>query len=99
MKCIMLLVMLYFVKCKISVANNKIIDEFGRERIYHGMNVVYKSAPYVPLIGEAGYKNPRLAFTETDAKLLFKLGQNVIRLGVMWPGVEPIKGWYNMTYI
>jgi endoglycosylceramidase len=23
----------------------------------------------------------------------------VIRLGVMWPGVEPIQGWYNMTYI
>jgi hypothetical protein len=59
-----------FFKLQNFIVNNKIIDEFGRERIYHGMNVVYKSAPYVPLTGESGYQNPRLAFTETDAKLL-----------------------------
>ena len=70
MKWVILLVILYSLNCKISVVNNKIIDEFGRERIYHGMNVVYKSAPYVPLTGDSGYRNPRLAFTETDAKLL-----------------------------
>jgi endoglycosylceramidase len=63
------------------------------------MNVVYKSAPYVPLTGESAETNPRLAFSRDDAELLNKLGQNVIRLGVIWAGVEPIQGQYNMTYI
>ena len=26
-------------------------------------------------------------------------GMNAIRLGVMWPGVEPSEGKYNYTYL
>ena len=26
-------------------------------------------------------------------------GLNMIRLGTMWPGIEPVKGQYNETYI
>ena len=26
-------------------------------------------------------------------------GFNVVRLGMMWPGVEPKKGQYNETYL
>ena len=28
---------------------NRIIDEFGRERIFHGENVVMKTTPFVPI--------------------------------------------------
>jgi endoglycosylceramidase len=40
-----------------------------------------------------------LSFTSDDAKLLSSLGVNLIRLGVMWSGVEPIRGEYDMAYI
>ena len=26
-------------------------------------------------------------------------GMNAVRLGVMWPGVEPTEGQYNYTYL
>lgn len=78
-----------------SISNNAITDEFGRQRIFHGINAIYKSAPYIPFID--GPDN--LSFNKKDAELLQKLGLNVVRLGVLWAGVEPIEGQYNMTYI
>ena len=32
-------------------------------------------------------------------KLFQSLGINGIRLGVMWPGVEPKKGQFNESYL
>lgn len=32
-------------------------------------------------------------------QLFESLGINGIRLGVMWPGVEPQKGQFNETYL
>lgn len=43
--------------------------------------------------------DPRLSFNQDDIEFLAFLNVNVIRLGVMWPGVEPIRGIYNQTYI
>ena len=37
--------------------------------------------------------------TDKDISQLKEWGFNVVRLGVMWPGVEPQKGNYNMTYL
>lgn len=34
-----------------------------------------------------------------DAMTLQKYGLNIVRLGVMWPGVEPTKNNYNQTYL
>ena len=36
---------------------------------------------------------------EEDFVLMEELGMNVLRLGVMWPGVEPLEGHYNETYL
>eukprot|EP00913_Durusdinium_trenchii_P027858 g26120.t1 len=36
---------------------------------------------------------------EQDMANLQSWGFNVIRLGVMWPGVEPVEGQYNHTYL
>ena len=36
---------------------------------------------------------------EIDAVLLSNWGFNVVRLGVMWSGLEPEENYYNTTYI
>eukprot|EP00050_Salpingoeca_kvevrii_P012279 m.21381 g.21381 ORF g.21381 m.21381 type:complete len:500 (+) comp3920_c0_seq1:16-1515(+) len=79
-----------------SVHDSRIFDAEGRECLFHGVNVVYKSAPYVPL---TDHFDPIRSFAEEDAQLLNGLGLNVIRLGSQWPGVEPERGQYNATYV
>ena len=64
-----------------------LVDPLGRERYFHGINVIYKSAPYHPITSQpSDGKLYDLTFTATDAKFLRSLGLNVIRLGVMWGG-------------
>lgn len=78
-----------------SPTAGRFIDKFGRERFFHGVNLVYKSAPYFPRTDVEG----PLSFTRKDAAFLQKMGLNVVRLGVMWPGVEPREGEYDADYI
>jgi len=78
-----------------SVQQGRFVDVHGRERFFHGVNIVYKSAPYVPITSHDG----PLSFTENDARFLQQLGMNVVRLGAMWGGMEPSEGAYNQTYM
>jgi endoglycosylceramidase len=80
-------------------SDNSIRDSFGRTRLFHGVNVVYKSAPYIPKIQLDEDNKKHLSFTDKDAKLLQKLGLNVVRLSVFWSGVEPLEGKYDMEYL
>ena len=75
----------------------RILDKHHRERIWHGVNVMYKIFPWYPPIREGFDVN--LSFSDIDVDLLRRLGFNVIRLGIMWPGVEPEPGQVNRTYI
>jgi len=43
--------------------------------------------------------DPMLSLSERDIQQLHDWGFNSVRLGVMWPGVEPEQGQYNTTYI
>ncbi|BFI29865.1 endoglycosylceramidase [Marchantia polymorpha subsp. ruderalis] len=74
----------------------RIQDGSGRERIFHGLNVVMKGPPWHPQIGSF---DPQLSFTDADVALLKEWGMNVVRLGVMWPGLEPKRGVVNSTYL
>ncbi len=38
-------------------------------------------------------------FSEVDAAVFQALGLNVIRLGVMWPGVQPAAGVWDDAYL
>ena len=58
------------------------MDSAGRERLFRGINVVYKDPPYIPVVS-AFHSN--LSFVEADVDLLASLGVNLIRLGVLWP--------------
>jgi endoglycosylceramidase len=51
-----------------------------------------KIYPYIPDL--EGFSLDT-SFSEIDMQNLKNWGINSIRLGVMWPGVEPNKGEYN----
>eukprot|EP01084_Bolivina_argentea_P149859 261739_1 len=81
---------------KYVIINNRIIDKYGRENYFHGLNAVWKSAPYLPV---TDHFDPNLSFSKEDMQYFNSWGLNVVRLGVMWPGVSPTNNSYNMTYI
>jgi len=43
--------------------------------------------------------DPQLSLTDGDIQNLVEWGFNFVRLGVMWPGVEPARDQVNQTYI
>jgi endoglycosylceramidase len=74
------------VRDQITIEGGTFFDEKGRERYFRGVNVVYKDAPWIPV---APTFDPDLSFVEDDVDLLVSLGVNLLRLGVMWPGLFP----------
>ena len=61
----------------VNPETNMLVDSLGRERIFHGTNVVVKHKPFHPEL--EGFDDH--SFSETDMKLLQSLGLNTIRLG------------------
>src|SRR6266700_6771712 len=71
-------------------AGQFIVDAHGRVVLFHGVNLVNKFPPYAP--SAAGFR-------EVDAKLMADAGWNVVRLGVLYSGVEPSPGNYDESYL
>lgn len=65
-------------------------DASGRVVILHGLNMVYKRAPFTP--ASAG-------FGAVAANALASNGFNVVRLGVLYQGVEPNPGVIDSAYL
>lgn len=72
------------------------VDEYGRERVFHGVNVVVKGPPWLPSTGKFDINT---SLGADDFAFLHQHGVTVIRLGIMWAGAEPERGVYNMTYL
>ena len=70
---------------KLRVSGDQLIDREGRQVILHGVNMVCKD----PARGYVG------AWTEEDFRFLRDRGMNVIRLGILWDGLEPEPGRIN----
>jgi endoglycosylceramidase len=62
----------------------------GQVVLMHGLNEVHKEAPFEP--SASGFGND-------DAAFLAANGFNVVRLGVIWAGVEPQPGVFDTAYI
>ena len=62
------------------------VDGCGRQRFFWGVNVVYKGPPWLPA---ASAFDAKTSFTPDDAAFIRSWGCNAIRLGTMWPGVQP----------
>jgi len=77
-------------KPRFSVVDHWITDQFGRVRLFHGFNSVEKGHPYYD----------EQIFNVTRLKLYQQWGFNVVRLGTMWTGAQPVRqGQFNDTYI
>ncbi|KAG0059169.1 hypothetical protein BGZ89_000647 [Linnemannia elongata] len=81
---------------RVDQASQQFIDAQGRSRHFHGTNMVKKKYPWHLDINNfvAGY-----SLVDRDIQHLKDLNINVIRLGVHWAGVEPVRGQYNQTYL
>ncbi|MBS4198189.1 cellulase family glycosylhydrolase [Bacillus sp. FJAT-49732] len=74
---------------RIKVDGKHFVDEFGRQVLLHGVNMVCKEKKQ-HYIG---------SWTEEDFQKLQMWGMNVIRLGVIWDELEPEPGVYDEHYI
>ena len=78
-------------------------DASGRVRFFHGVNAVWKLKPYYPPSTE--YPSPfattldKSYFDSRDAAFLADNGLNLVRLGVLWAGVEPKRGVFDGAYL
>jgi len=73
----------------ITVSGSSFVDQYGRQVILTGVNLVNKN-PDVNYIGTED---------STTFSNLKKWGFNVIRLGIIWDGLEPEPGKYDETYL
>jgi len=97
---VLLLVCLFLGLAKgvIQINNDTLqyVDDAGRTRLFHGLNGVYKIPPWHPELEDF---NTYSSMVTEDFKDLQRWGFNVMRLGVMWPGVMPSENVMNTTYL
>lgn len=79
----------------ISVSGKRLIDEYGRERIFNGVNFVYKGVEK----DDDGVIRYKTDITAERLAALKAKGMNIIRLGLTWAGIEPTMGEYNIPYL
>jgi endoglycosylceramidase len=75
---------------KLSTTGTWFTNSDGQVVLMHGVNVVYKIAPYDP---------DAMGFGEDDAQFLASSGFNVVRLGIIWTAVEPEPGVFDTAYL
>ncbi|KAG2377959.1 hypothetical protein C9374_008581 [Naegleria lovaniensis] len=81
---------------RVNTPTQQFMDETNRTRIFHGVNVVYKIAPFHP---DRFNFNTNTSLTDKDLQNLRNWGFNVIRLYLSWEGTEPRRGQYNTNYL
>lgn len=82
---------------KVDPESQHFVDEYGRVRIFHGVNVVYKIPPFIPDLNKF---DPQNSLTDDDLTNLQKWGFNVIRLYTAWMGVNPTSpGQVDQSYL
>jgi endoglycosylceramidase len=74
----------------LSQVGRWITDSSGRVVVLHGVNQVFKVAPYEPSAD---------GFGDDDAAFLAANGFDAVRVGVIWAAVEPQPGQYDDAYL
>lgn len=78
---------------RISTISKTFVDEYGRERIFNGINICDK--------GTFNGKSRDYKFPWSDNRIeeLKRDGFNLLRLCITWDAIEPQKGKYNEKYL
>lgn len=61
------------------------VDQYGRYRVFHGVNAIQKLAPFYP--PKLDHFDANYSLSDMDLENLRGWGFNVIRLHVAWEGV------------
>ena len=61
-------------------------DSGNRTLVFHGVNVVHKGFPYIPV---TTHFDSNFSFAAEDVTFLRSIGCNAIRLGIIWAGAQP----------
>jgi len=83
-------------KLHVDPSSRTLRDENDRQVTLHGVNVVYKMAPYIP---DTDKFDAQDSLADEDIANLKKWGLNLVRLGVMWEAVERKAGTYDDAYL
>jgi endoglycosylceramidase len=75
----------------LRIRGRELLDANGRTVLLHGMNLVMKSAPYVPQLG--------VDLTDADFGDFRDNGFNAVRLGVWYRELLPSPGVVDQTYL
>jgi endoglycosylceramidase len=62
-------------------------DSGNRTLLFHGVNVVHKGFPYIPITDRF---DSNFSFAAEDVDFLRSIGCNAIRLGIIWAGAQPL---------
>ena len=81
---------------RITVKGTSFVDESGRERIFNGVNLVFKGT-YDEKTGKTDYF--AVDWDEDMFRSLSEMGINIVRLGLAWKAVEPKPGEYDEKYL
>jgi endoglycosylceramidase len=68
-----------------SPGGPELVDAKGRTVLFHGVDLVYKIPPYEVEVSGSG----RNVLTPSQAQRMAQLGFTVVRLGIIWKGLEP----------
>lgn len=68
-----------------SPGGPELVDAKGRAVLFHGVDLVYKIPPYEVEVSGSG----RNVLTPDEAERMAQLGFTVVRLGIIWKGLEP----------
>lgn len=79
----------------IMVKNQVFVDELGRERIFNGINMVYKGV----YNEDTGRKDYIPTWNEKQFQWLKDNGFNIVRLGIVWDAIEHEMGHYDESYL
>lgn len=79
----------------IRSVDGRIMDEFGRNLVFRGMNARVQGL----FDGSAEWETAPAVYDESDAWTLANLGFNLLRLAINWSGLEPEEGNFSETYL
>ena len=84
--CLILLLTKISAKLTVNRETSWLTDEYGRYRFIHGINEIYKEAPYHP---DLETYNVNSSLVDRDFVDLKRWGFNSLRLYIAWEGFEP----------
>ncbi|EYT49499.1 cellulase family glycosylhydrolase [Brachybacterium muris] len=78
----------------LSTRGSILVDEYGRQRVLHGINLVDKGRP-----GSTDPRDFQGSWSERDLDQLVEIGLDAVRLGVIWAPLEPEPGTYSGQHL